>query len=121
MLTLCSRDTTMEDNSSFFAMPGTPVDEAPVSVVPVHSSQTGSCDIYRIDRMGRFRALKCLKPSFRGNPTYELLLKKEFEIAKKKHELHCLQMETKANDVRAELEVKIWECLRRFKEQGENA
>ena len=48
-------------------------------------------------------------------------LKKEFEIAKKKHELHCLQMETKANDVRAELEVKIWECLRRFKEQGENA
>ena len=70
----------MEDNSSFFAMPGTPVDEAPVSVVPVHSSLMGSCDIYRIDRMGRFRALKCLKPSFRGNPTYELLLKKEFEI-----------------------------------------
>ena len=70
----------MEENSSFFAMPGTPVDEAPVSVVQVHSSSVGSCDIYRIDRMGRFRALKCLKPSFRGNPTYELLLKKEFEI-----------------------------------------
>ena len=70
----------MEENSSFFAMPGAPVDEAPVSVVPVHSSSSGSCDIYRIDRMGRFRALKCLKPSFRGNPTYEVLLKKEFEI-----------------------------------------
>lgn len=36
--------------------------------------------LYRINRLGRFRVLKCLKPAFRGNPTYEGLLRKEFEI-----------------------------------------
>ena len=30
--------------------------------------------------MGRFRVLKCLKPEFRGDVTYEGLLRKEFEI-----------------------------------------
>lgn len=43
-------------------------------------SATGSSMIVRIAKNGRFRALKVLKPEFRGNPRYEGLLRKEFEI-----------------------------------------
>ncbi|MDO5443370.1 MAG: serine/threonine-protein kinase [Bacteroidia bacterium] len=36
--------------------------------------------IVRIAKNGRFRVLKVLKPELRGNPRYEALLRKEFEI-----------------------------------------
>jgi len=37
-------------------------------------------DLYQADRDGRFWVYKCLKPEYRGNPVYERLLRKEFEI-----------------------------------------
>lgn len=70
----------MEDSSSFFTTPRTPEPGEPVPMELVHSSEEGFCDIFRIDRMGRFRVLKCLKPAFRGDPLYENLLRKEFEL-----------------------------------------
>lgn len=45
----------------------------------VHSSLSGPYEIYKIDRDGRIRALKCLKPSLRGQNLYEDLLRKEFD------------------------------------------
>ena len=74
----------------------------------VNSSEGGYSQIWRFDRGGRFRVLKCLKEDFRGDPLYERLLQKEFEIGysldhegiceyyslKKDAELgNCLEME----------------------------
>lgn len=50
------------------------------SISLVHSSDKGFFDIYKIDRQGRFRALKCVKKQLRGQPLYEDMLRKEFEI-----------------------------------------
>lgn len=46
----------------------------------IHSSQGGFTELYRVDKSGKFRVLKALKPLFRGEPMYEMLLRKEFEI-----------------------------------------
>lgn len=46
----------------------------------LNASATGSSMIVRIAKNGHFRALKVLKPEFRGNPRCEGLLRKEFEI-----------------------------------------
>lgn len=40
----------------------------------------GYCELYKCDKGGWFRTLKCLQPDFRGKPLYENLLRKEFEI-----------------------------------------
>ena len=69
-----------EDSSSFFTSPQKYSDPETPFLDLIHSSGNGFCDIYRINRMGRFHVLKCLKPEFRGNVTYEGLLRKEFEI-----------------------------------------
>lgn len=68
----------MEENSGFL----TSQEEAQksASLTLVHSSENGLVEIWRVDRMGRFRALKCLKAEYRGNRLYEDLLRKEFEI-----------------------------------------
>lgn len=50
------------------------------SVRLLHDSTDGWSQLYLADRHGRFRVLKVLKPELRGNPLYEELLKKEFEI-----------------------------------------
>ena len=70
----------MENSSTFFTAPDYSVSESLSTLKLVHSSEQGFCDIFRIDRGGRFRALKCLKPERRGNALYENLLRKEFEI-----------------------------------------
>ena len=69
-----------DDNSAFFVTPETPAALDLQTLQRVHRSQSGYSEVYRVDRMGRFRALKCLKPDYRGNPLYENLLRKEFEI-----------------------------------------
>ena len=69
-----------EDSSSFYASPQEPEEGSSVFLDLIHSSESGFCELYRINSMGRFRVLKCLKTTFRGNPTYEGLLRKEFEI-----------------------------------------
>ena len=48
----------------------------------------GYCDLYRVDRGGRFRVLKCLKEAFRGDPMHESLLRKEFETGSRLHHNH---------------------------------
>ena len=70
----------MDSNSGFFDTPGTPVPGVPSSPVPIHESESGYSRLFRIDRMGRFRVLKCLKPSFLEDEMYGRLLQKEFEI-----------------------------------------
>lgn len=69
-----------EVSSSFFSSPEEQQDGEGAFLEQIHSSEGGFCDLYRINKMGRFRVLKCLKPPFRGNRTYEGLLRKEFEI-----------------------------------------
>lgn len=70
----------MENTSGFFE---SPAEEAPAGTSAkeiVSSSGPGYSEIWRVDRGGRFRVLKCLKPQFRGDPLYERLLLKEFDI-----------------------------------------
>ena len=69
-----------EDSSSFFTLPEEPLEGRGVFLDTIPGSEGGFCELYRINKMGRFRVLKCLKTKFRGNPTYEGLLRKEFEI-----------------------------------------
>ena len=70
----------MEDSSAFFSTPEFSPSEGVSTLKLIHSSERGFCDVFRIDRGGRFRALKCLKPERRGDALYENLLRKEFEI-----------------------------------------
>ena len=68
----------MEENSGFLTSQEEAQNSA--SLTLVHNSEKGLVEIWRVDRMGRFRALKCLKAEYRGNRLYEDLLRKEFEI-----------------------------------------
>lgn len=74
------RNIGMEDSSTFFSTPDLTPQESLSTLKLIHSSERGFCDVFRIDRGGRFRALKCLKPEHRGDALYENLLRKEFEI-----------------------------------------
>jgi len=49
----------------------------------IHESEGGWSALYRIDRDGRFRVLKALKPEYREDIKYETLLRKEYEIGYK--------------------------------------
>lgn len=77
---MLSLKVKMDDTSSFLITPEHPLPGEVLHAQLIHSSETGLSDLYRINRQGRFRVLKCLKPSCRGNRLYEDLLKKEFEI-----------------------------------------
>ena len=46
----------------------------------IHDSEAGFNILYRGTKNGRFFVYKALKPAFRGNPVYEELLKKDFNI-----------------------------------------
>lgn len=46
----------------------------------IHGSESGAFLVYRGNVAGRYCCFKVLKPEFRGNPVYEDLLKKEYEI-----------------------------------------
>ena len=70
----------MDNSSEFFDVPSASSMTGPSSLELVRTGLSGYSEIWRIDRGGRFRALKCLKKEFRGDPMYERLLLKEFEI-----------------------------------------
>ena len=70
----------MENPSEFFDTPSAEVPAGSPARELVAGSGAGYCQIWRVDRGGRFRVLKCLKPEFRGDPLYERLLLKEFDI-----------------------------------------
>ena len=70
----------MEYSSEFFETPSAGQPGYAQAKTLLSRSQSGYCEIWRIDRRGKFRVLKCLKQEYRGNPLYERLLLKEFEI-----------------------------------------
>lgn len=47
---------------------------------PLHESRKGAFVLFRSSRFGRWVVLKTLKEEFRGDPFYELILQKEFQI-----------------------------------------
>lgn len=70
----------MQTESGFLGkMPVLP-EEMSAGWEPVPSSGSGFTVLYRSRRAGRSRLYKCLKPEWQGNPVYESLLRKEFEI-----------------------------------------
>ena len=71
----------MSEDSAFFSGPDS-LAERHETAAPrlVHASRNGWSEIHVIDRGGRLRALKALKPGFRGDARYETLLRKEYEI-----------------------------------------
>lgn len=69
-----------ESTSDFFAAIPADADEARERMERIGGHPDGYCELYKYDKGGRFRTLKCLQPSFRGKPLYENLLRKEFEI-----------------------------------------
>lgn len=70
----------MNDDSAFFADARLGKTENTGYRELIHSSEGGFTELYRVDKSGKFRVLKALKPQFRGEPMYEMLLHKEFEI-----------------------------------------
>lgn len=68
----------MDNISGFFET--TPAPSSPAAMERIGGHPEGYCDLYRVDRGGQFRVLKCLKEAFRGEPMHESLLRKEFEI-----------------------------------------
>ena len=46
----------------------------------IHRSEKGWAELYRLERDGKFRVIKVIRPSLRGQQRYEALLRKEFEI-----------------------------------------
>lgn len=69
----------MQDDSGFFIGPSTLPSGARAPEC-IHRSVNGWSELWRVDRDGRFRVLKALKPEFRGQVLYEQLLRKEYEI-----------------------------------------
>ena len=57
---------------------GLSVFDAPPEPLPV--SAGGWCELWRLRHDGHYRVCKALKPEYRGNPVYESLLRKEFEM-----------------------------------------
>lgn len=70
----------MDNSSEFFDTPSVGATIGSSARELVNRPEDGYSEVWRIDRGGRFRALKCLKKEFRGDPLYERLLLKEFEI-----------------------------------------
>ena len=70
----------MENTSEFFSTPNGDALASSGSREILCDSESGYCQLWRLDRGGRFRVLKCLKEDYRENPLYERLLLKEFEI-----------------------------------------
>lgn len=70
----------MEYSSEFFETPSAGQPGSVQAKTLLSRSQSGYCEIWRVDRRGKFRVFKCLKQEYRGNPLHERLLLKEFEI-----------------------------------------
>lgn len=70
----------MVNSSEFFVIPTADKPSADPGKELLSRSQTGYCELWRRDRGGKLRVLKCLKEEYRGNPLYERLLRKEYEI-----------------------------------------
>ena len=49
-------------------------------IMLIHESSNSYTRLFQVRRLGKLLVIKCLKPEFIGNKTYEDLLRKEFEI-----------------------------------------
>lgn len=74
MLYLCP----MEEESGFIIDPQ--LDGEAEDAQLLHRSTRGFAEIWRVQKFGQFVVLKALQEEYRGDPVYEALLKKEFEI-----------------------------------------
>lgn len=68
------------DESGFFYAPSMRETWGEGTPERIGGSLTGWSEVWLVERDGKFRVLKSLKPNYRGLPLYEGLLKKEFEI-----------------------------------------
>lgn len=69
----------MNEDSGFLSNPE-PLPLKTGTMERIHRSEGGWSELYRVDKDGRFRVLKALKPEYRGLALYEQLLRKEYEI-----------------------------------------
>lgn len=67
------------DNSGFISS-SDDATVSPAAQLELLSDSGSYSDLYRANKDGKFRIYKCLKPCFRGNPTHETLLHKEYGI-----------------------------------------
>ena len=72
----------MSDDSTFFPSRDSVIIYPGQTCEPmlIHSSESGWTQIWRVDKDGRFRTIKALKPEYRGQVKFESLLRKEYEI-----------------------------------------
>ena len=49
-------------------------------IQPLAASTGGYSRVFRAQRMGKWHVLKCLKPEYAGQKTYQALLQKEFDV-----------------------------------------
>ena len=55
-----------------------PLQEAALELL--HRSESGYAELWRVRREGRYRVFKVLKAPYRGEPAWEVLLRKEYEL-----------------------------------------
>ena len=70
----------MDEASGFFETPSMAQSRRQGMFELISSSPESYCEIWRADKEGRFRVYKTLKSEYVGDPVYERLLRKEFEI-----------------------------------------
>ena len=70
----------MVDESGFFFVSSAKETWGVGTPERIGGSLTGWSEVWMMERDGKFRVLKSLKPDYRGLPLYEGLLKKEFDI-----------------------------------------
>lgn len=70
----------MDEASGFFETPSIAQSHRQGMFELISSSPESYCEIWRADKEGRFRVYKALKSEYAGDPVYERLLRKEFEI-----------------------------------------
>lgn len=75
--------TVDDPNASLFfsAEEGLNLDEVPETEV-ISAPEGGSFTLYKCSEGGRIKVLKAIRESFRGDPLYEEMLRKEYEIGK---------------------------------------
>ncbi len=70
----------MDEASGFFETPNNAQSPGQGTFELIGGSNESYCNIWRADKEGRFRVYKALKNEYVGDPVYERLLRKEFEI-----------------------------------------
>lgn len=80
----------MDESSGFFESPVRAQSSSDGIFELISGNPESCCDIWRADRDGRFKVYKSLKAKYMGDPVYERLLRKEFEIGYSlKHQNIC--------------------------------